>query len=324
MENTNNIKKGDICAVARLIRNIEDLLPEAKLAIKHIFPFTGRAHIVGITGSPGAGKSTLIDGLIELFRKKNKTVGVLAVDPTSPFTGGAILGDRIRMQRHAEDTGVFIRSLATRGALGGLAKAVGDAIHVLDVMGKDIIIVETVGTGQQEVDIINHSHTVIVVLVPGMGDEIQVIKAGIMEIADIFVINKADREGTDKLERELMALLDMAPGGFFPDGWRPAVVKVANAFDTASFGYNIENLSSKLEEHYNHLIKNNLLEGRIRRKAIVELNEAIRSCVLEPILEKLMATGEYDDMVERLVKKESDPYTCAERVAKIVQKNATI
>ena len=169
METEKKIKAGDIRAASRLIRKIEDSLPEARTTIKHIFPFTGNAHVVGITGSPGAGKSTLVDGLITSYRKQEKTVGVLAVDPTSPFSGGAILGDRIRMQRHAEDPGVFVRSLATRGALGGLSKAVGDAIHVLDVMGKDVILIETVGTGQQEIEIINHAHTVIVVLVPGMG-----------------------------------------------------------------------------------------------------------------------------------------------------------
>ena len=227
MERVKKIKAGDVRTASRLIRNLEDGMIEARSTIKHIFPLTGKAHVIGLTGSPGAGKSTLVDGLVESFRKKDKTVGVLAVDPTSPFTGGAILGDRIRMQRHAEDPGVFVRSLATRGALGGLAKAVGDAIHILDVMGKDMVIVETVGTGQQEVDIINHSHTVIVVLIPGMGDEIQAIKAGIMEIADIFVINKADREGSSKLRRELMAMLDMAPPETLPlvgdpqlSGWK--------------------------------------------------------------------------------------------------------
>ena len=178
--------------------------------MKRLFVHTGKAHVIGITGPPGAGKSTLTDALISAFREKGKMVGVLAVDPTSPFTGGAILGDRIRMQRHAEDSGVFVRSLATRGALGGLSNALGDAIHVLDSMGKDIVMVETVGTGQQEIDIINHSHTVIVIMVPGMGDEIQAIKAGILEIADIFIINKADRDGAHQLQRELQIMLEMA------------------------------------------------------------------------------------------------------------------
>ena len=314
MEIGKKIKAGDVRAASRLIRNIEDNIPEAKTTLKHIFHMTGNAHVVGITGSPGAGKSTLVDGLIEFTRKRNKTVGVLAVDPTSPFTGGAILGDRIRMQRHAEDPGVFVRSLATRGALGGLAKAVGDAIHVLDVMGKDFVLVETVGTGQQEVEIINHAHTVIVVLVPGMGDEIQAIKAGIMEIADIFVVNKADRDGAGKLQRELMAVLDMSniPKG----GWRPPILSIGNAFDPAEFERGVTELTAKVQEHYDHLVKSNMIGDRKRRKAAHELNEALRTTILEPVLLKLVTSGELDKMIDTLLKKETDPYTVAEQVAK--------
>ena len=316
METTKKIQGGDVRAASRLIRNLEDRIPEAKTTIKHLFPFTGKAHVIGITGSPGAGKSTLTDGLIDCFRKKGKTVGVLAVDPTSPFTGGAILGDRIRMQRHAEDPGVFVRSLATRGALGGLAKAVGDAIHVMDVLGKDIIIVETVGTGQQEVDIINHSHTVLVVLVPGMGDEIQAIKAGILEIADVFVVNKADREGSSKLSRELMAMLDMAPPSAFQGGWRPSIMKVENAFEPASFGKALDDITNKIEEHYQHLVDKDLIGSRMRRKATVELNEAIRASILEPVLLKLLGSGEMEGLILKVMKKEIDPYTVAEDIAK--------
>ncbi|MEN6317539.1 MAG: methylmalonyl Co-A mutase-associated GTPase MeaB [Syntrophaceae bacterium] len=314
METGKKVKAGDIRAASRLIRDIEDDVPEAKSTIKHLFPYTGNAQVVGITGSPGAGKSTIVDGLIETCRKKEKTVGVLAVDPSSPFTGGATLGDRIRMQRHAEDPGVFIRSLATRGSLGGLSKAVGDAIHVMDAMGKDIVVVETVGTGQQEVEIINYAHTVIVVLVPGMGDEIQAIKAGILEIADIFAINKADREGASKLQRELMTMIDMSP--IQPGGWRPPVVTLGNSFKPDEFGPDIENLATKVLEHYEYLISSNLIGDRQRRKTMHELNEALRFSILEPVLKILLSTGELDRMVEKLINKESDPCSLAEEVAK--------
>jgi LAO/AO transport system kinase len=217
------------------------------------------------------------------------------------------------MQRHAEDPGVFIRSLATRGSLGGLSKAVGDAIHVMDAMGKDVVLVETVGTGQQEVEIINYAHTVLVVLVPGMGDEIQAIKAGIMEIADVFVINKADREGSGKLQRELMAMIEMSP--IPPGGWRPPIVTIGNSFKPDEFQGHIEKLSDKVLEHYDFLVKNDLLGDRIRRKTVHELNEALRSNILEPVLKILVSTGELDRMIERLLNKESDPCTLAEEVA---------
>ena len=278
MEQLRKIREGDVRTASRLIRNLEDELPEAKNAIRRIFPHTGRAHVVGITGSPGAGKSTLVDALIASFRKREKTVGVLAVDPTSPFTGGAILGDRIRMQRHAEDPGVFVRSLATRGALGGLSKAVGDAVHVMDVMGKDFVLVETVGTGQQEVEIINHSHTVIVVLVPGMGDEIQAIKAGIMEIADIFVINKADRDGAHQLESELMSMLNMVAE--FQGGWRPPIIRIGNCFEPGPFGESLERLAAAIAGHYGRLVETGLLGDRMKRKTLVEIHEALRDAIL--------------------------------------------
>jgi len=314
MEIGEKIKAGDVRTASRLIRDIEDCIPEAKATIKQIFSYTGNAQVVGITGSPGAGKSTIVDGLIEAARKKEKTVGVLAVDPTSPFTGGATLGDRIRMQRHAEDPGVFIRSLATRGSLGGLSKAVGDAIHVMDAMGKDVILVETVGTGQQEVEIINHAHTVVVVLVPGMGDEIQAIKAGIMEIGDIFAINKADREGAGKLQRELMTMIDMSP--IPSEGWRPPILTMGNAFKPDEFEKDIEKLSTNVYAHYDYLISSNFIGDRLRRKTIHELNEALRSSILDPVLNVLVRTGELDRMVEKLLKKESDPCSLSEEIAR--------
>ena len=314
MDPVSKIKAGDVRTASRLIRNLEDCVPEAKTSLKRIFPLTGRAHVVGITGSPGAGKSTLVDALIAVFRKQEKTVGVLAVDPTSPFSGGAILGDRIRMQRHAEDPGVFIRSLATRGALGGLSKAVGDAIHVIDVMGKDMVLVETVGVGQQEVEIVNHAHTVLVVLVPGMGDEIQAIKAGILEIADIFVINKAHREGAVQLASELGTMLNMVPE--FHSGWRPPIVQIGAVFNPESYAEEVKSLADAIDQHRRHLVEHNLLGDRMRRKAILEINEALRSAILEPILEQLTQSGEMDAIAEKLLRKESDPYTVAEEVAR--------
>jgi len=314
MEQLRKIRAGDVRTASRLIRNLEDDLAEAKTAIKRIFPHTGRAHVVGITGAPGAGKSTLVDALIASFRKKEKTIGVLAVDPTSPFTGGAILGDRIRMQRHAEDPGVFVRSLATRGALGGLSKAVGDAVHVMDVMGKDLILVETVGTGQQEVEIINHSHTVVVVLVPGMGDEIQAIKAGIMEIADIFVINKANRDGADQLANELLSMLNMAPE--FSGGWRPPIVRIGNCFDPVPFGESLEELAAEIAGHHRRLMETGLLGDRMKRKTMVEIHGALRDAIMEPILKEMTESGEMAEIAGRLLRKETDPYTIAEEVAR--------
>ncbi len=303
---------GEIRAASRLIRNIEDNIPNTTDYIKQIFPHTGKAHVVGFTGAPGAGKSTLTDEMICSIRKNGKSVGVLAVDPTSPFTGGALLGDRIRMLRHAEDEGVFVRSMATRGAMGGLSKAVGDGIHVLDVMGKDIIIIETVGVGQQEVDIINHAHTVVVVLVPGMGDEIQALKAGLMEIADIFVINKADKDGAKKLYKETKNMLEM---GHFADGWRPPVLMIESSLEPHSFAASVDQLYEKITEHYQHLVEHDLLKERLSRKVHTELNDAMYAAVLYPIIKELEKNGEYDEMMTRLLNKETDPYTLAEEIA---------
>ncbi|MDD5723756.1 MAG: methylmalonyl Co-A mutase-associated GTPase MeaB [Syntrophales bacterium] len=309
------IRMGDVRTASRLIRCLEDGEEDARSAMKYLFPFTGRAHVVGITGSPGAGKSTLLDGLVESRRKIGNNIGVLAVDPTSPFTGGAILGDRIRMQRHAEDPGVFVRSLATRGALGGLSKAVGDAVHIMDVMGKDMIFVETVGTGQQEIDIINHSHTVVVVLIPGMGDGIQAIKAGIMEIADIFVINKADRPGTSKLHRELKALLDLAAPTSFHNGWRPPIIQVEDAFKPEPFGKSIQELSDTIDKHYQSLQEHECLRSRLHRKAETELKEAMQVCIMDTIFEGLISSGEEEMMINEILNKKSDPYSLAKGMA---------
>jgi LAO/AO transport system kinase len=314
MDTVKKICKGDVRAASRLIRDIEDKIPTAKAKIKKLFPHTGKTFIIGITGSPGAGKSTLTDALIAELRKRNKTIGVLAVDPTSPFSGGAILGDRIRMLRHAEDLKVFVRSLATRGALGGLSHAVGEAIHVMEAMGKDIIIVETVGIGQQEIDIINHAHSVIVVLVPGMGDEVQTMKAGIMEIADVFVINKANRSGAKQLHTELMSMLNSAPASL--GDWRPPIVMVGNAFEPVTFAEKVAELVQKLEEHYLYLRSSGRMVERINRKIIVEISDALRANILEPIMRQLEESGELQSLAQKVKNREVDPYSAAEEIAK--------
>ncbi len=247
---------GDIRSASRLIRNLEDQIPGTAAIMRELYAATGHSHVIGLTGAPGAGKSTIVNELITVYRQREKSVGVLAVDPTSPFSGGAILGDRIRMLGHAEDKGVFVRSMATRGAMGGLSKAVGEAIHVMEALHKDKVIVETCGVGQQEVDIINHAHTVIVVLVPGMGDGVQAIKAGLMEIADIFVINKADRDGAGKLHQEVLAMIAMSAkdGKDSVDRWKIPVLKIETVLRPREFTESVKALGDAIEDHYEYLV----------------------------------------------------------------------
>ncbi|NLN86252.1 MAG: methylmalonyl Co-A mutase-associated GTPase MeaB [Syntrophomonadaceae bacterium] len=310
------VLEGDVRAASRLIRNLEDQITDTYIAIQEIFKETGKSHVIGITGAPGAGKSTLTDELIQAYRSKGNTVGVLAVDPTSPFTGGALLGDRIRMLRHAEDPGVWVRSLATRGAMGGLSKAVGEGIHVMDVIGKDRIIVETVGVGQQEVEIINHAHTVIVVLVPGMGDEIQALKAGLMEVADIFVINKADRDGAGKLYKETMNMIQMSRDrAGVSKGWQVPVLLVESVMEPHKFAESVEKLRDKIEDHYQFLVDNDLISERMRRKTAAEIQEALWGAIMCPILQQLESSGEMKRMVDRCLLKEADPYSVADDIA---------
>ena len=304
---------GDVRSAARLMRLIDDALPEAEVALRALWPRTGRAQIVGITGNPGAGKSTLVDRLIAHLRAQGKTVGVLAVDPTSPFTGGAILGDRIRMQDHALDAGVFIRSLATRGQLGGLSRATSDCARVLDAMGKDVVLIETVGVGQDEVEVCRLAHTTVVVVIPGMGDDIQAIKAGILEVADLFAVNKADREGVDRTIRDLRSMLELnhVVG-------RDAAHEIAIVKCVASRGEGIEELWSAIDAHYQHLRNGPGLLQRETQRARSELVEVLRERLLKVALERLAKQGaQLDDLALQIARRQTDPYTVADAAARL-------
>jgi len=312
MGTAESIRAGDIRLASRLIRNLEDKNPRAREVVKELFPYTGKARVLGLTGAPGAGKSTITDYLISSYRATGQRVGVLAVDPTSPFSGGAILGDRVRMQKHAQDRGVFIRSLATRGALGGLAAAVDDAVHVLDAMGMDCIILETVGTGQSEVDVMNNAHSVLLTLTPGLGDEVQTLKAGIMEIADLFLINKADQKGASKLYQELMRMLNMAQEHH--SGWRPPVLLLQNIAHPEEFAGQVEEIRNKIDEHYQLLLDTDILGQRERRKARLQLGNSLRASLLDPVVRQLEQSGEMERFVRQIVDKTSDPHTLADEL----------
>ena len=306
-----NVLAGDIRTVARLIRDIDDGMPEVRDILKMLYPATGKGFVIGITGAPGVGKSTLVDQMVSHLRKKDKTVGVLAVDPTSPFTGGAILGDRVRMQRHSLDQGVFIRSLATRGHFGGLTQSTRSAIDVMDAMGKDYILVETVGVGQDEVDIVKSAQTTIVTVIPGMGDDIQAIKAGILEVGDIFLINKADREGADKTYSDLRTMIDMDHKKYADGGWRPPILKAQAVFDVG-----VAELLEEIEKHRQHLIETygEMHSRRIEKRVREELREMVTARLVEGVLAKLTETGEFDKAVASVVDGDLDPYTACDNL----------
>ncbi len=277
--------------------------------LKALFPHTGKARVIGLTGAPGAGKSTLVDQLAKSYRKQDRTVGIVAVDPTSPYTGGAILGDRIRMQDHFADPGIYIRSMATRGSLGGLARTTADVTTVLDASGRDIILIETVGVGQDEVDIVRLADITIVILVPGMGDDVQTIKAGIMEIADIFVINKSDREGAERVEREIRALQSLA---MRHDGWTPPIVKTV-----ASESKGIEELRTAITDYENFLQK----EDRALKKSVENWQERLIEMLRDTMLEKARARisgGNLARIAEEVAEHKRDPYTVIEEISRNV------
>jgi LAO/AO transport system kinase len=322
------------------MRRIDDEDPAATPDLQALFPRTGRAYVLGITGSPGAGKSTLTDRVVARFRAQGQKVGVLAVDPTSPFSGGAILGDRIRMQAHASDADDFIRSLATRGSLGGLSRATGDCIRVMDAMGKDVIVVETVGVGQDEIDIAQMAHTTLLVTVPGMGDDIQAIKAGILEVADVFIVNKADLDGADRTVRELRQMLELrhalrhpvvehdrqhrlktraagkpaipseqAPP---PAEWEPPILKVIAARDQG-----LDPVMDAIARHREFLERTGQRAERERARARMQFIALLRNRLLRSALDRLEAEkGRLDEVALSIARREADPYALAETLAR--------
>jgi LAO/AO transport system kinase len=301
------LRSGDPRALARAISIIENRQPGCSELLKELFPRTGHARVLGLTGAPGAGKSTLVDQLAKHYRKENRTVGIIAVDPTSPYTGGAILGDRIRMQDHHADPGIFIRSMATRGSLGGLARTTADVATVLDAAGRDLIMIETVGVGQDEVDIVRLADITVVILVPGMGDDVQTIKAGIMEIADIFVINKSDRDGAERVEREILSMQSLA---IRKDGWTPPIVKTV-----ASEGTGTKDLAEAISAYGAYLKKANLLLKKNVENWRQRLIEMLRDAMLEKVRAQI-DDARLERYAAEVAEHKRDPYSLVEEIVR--------
>jgi GTPase len=327
------VLRGEVRAAARLMRDLDDALPAARRALQDLFPRTGRAYVVGLTGAPGAGKSSLTDRLIAHHRRAGRSVGVVCVDPTSPFTGGAILGDRIRMQDHALDPGVFIRSMATRGNLGGLSRSTADVVAVMDAMGKDVVLVETVGVGQDEIEVAELAHSVVVVAVPGLGDDVQAIKAGVLEIADVFAVNKADREGAERTVRDLQTMLELrrstatqpvldhdalhgmrvveAWDPHDPAWWEPPIVKTVAVRDLG-----VTDLAEAVERHRAHLEATGLRRHREVARARAVFLSLLRERLLAGALERLADDhGRLDELAGRIARREADPFRLADELA---------
>ena len=298
------LRGGNPRALARAITAVENRTSESAELLKALFPFTGRARVIGLTGSPGAGKSTLVDQLAREYRKQGKTVGIIAVDPTSPYTGGAILGDRIRMGSHYADPGIYIRSMATRGSLGGLARTTADVTSVLDASGRDVILIETVGVGQDEIDIVRLAEVTVVILVPGMGDDVQTIKAGIMEIADVFAINKSDRDGAERVEREIRAMQSLSVRH---DAWVPPVVKTV-----ASEGKGVEELASAIAGYQEFLGKSEVGRQKKLQNWRDRLVEMLRDTLLERVMKE--QNGRLAQYAEEIAEHKRDPYSLVEEI----------
>jgi len=306
-------RSGDPRALARVITAVENRSPESSQLLRALFPHSGRARMIGITGAPGAGKSTLVDQLAREYRKQQHTVGIIAVDPTSPFSGGAILGDRIRMQAHHADAGIYIRSMATRGSLGGLAGTTADVATVLDASGRDLVLIETVGVGQDEVDIVRLADVTVVILVPGMGDDVQTIKAGIMEIADIFVINKSDREGAERVEREIRAMQSLAAR---QDNWSPPIIKTV-----ATEGAGTAELAKAIADYEAYLAKHNLVVKKRARHWHDRLLEMLRDGLLRRVVREQVGEEEINRYAAEVAEHKRDPYSLVEEIVASLGKN---